>query len=573
MAAVVPKTLAYAVVISAVLQICSAAKVEFPQTTSFSLALRVEKTQWPEAQSDWQKLLKFAKENKMNANTIMLVRTASEKIDKTLIEFEKIKKDREAFEKKEKEKAAGPAPPAIFTTVAGHSPDFNTQVGVKPLKSSGSKRKNVMRYRASEVPNLLKKGKIDLTKPFLVTDGVNGLEDLRQKWTALKMIHNYTDVRVRYLSPVKAKERRSFDKQQQNPNEEMEYVMLSLEKYFVNCFNLRGKPDFRKMGGAQTEHCEMTVPASQMDPKMSEYELEALKGSLGGFKALESGRIAFAENAAEFQSLVHENIDIKRHLQQSSSHSFVFGSSGSGEQLRQEGHSFVDALIHGKRRWFLMKPKQFMSLRQTASEILEPASAFMFFEQQLEELVDDHSLGDEIPYYDTNQLPGDLIYIPDGLVMTSLNMVDSISYRQHVTPKAETVVEGINSKIWLPESGQVPAGFQFGLCTDLDLDKAGETLGKKVHPQMGAQVTQIMKQFFPDPIARNHLILDTLSDCHAAMAGKVTGTYCPKVWGPCVQQLEKHAKKMKVALPSWLNAAHATTMARLGKLASPKTEL
>ena len=32
----------------------------------------------------------------------------------------------------------------------------------------------------------------------------------------------------------------------------------------------------------------------------------------------------------------------------------------------------------------------------------------------------------------------------------------------------------------------------------------------QVHPQMGAQVTQIMKQFFPDPIARNHLILDTL---------------------------------------------------------------
>jgi len=333
---------------------------------------------------------------------------------------------------------------------------------------------------------------------------------------------------------------------------------------------LRGKPDFRRLGGAQTEHCEMTVPASQMDNKMIEYELSALVGSLEGYKALESGRSAFADEAAAFQPLVHPNLDITRHLQQSSSHHFVFGSSGSGEQLRQESHSFVDALIHGKRRWFLMRPNDFVQLRKTASEILEPASAFMFFEQQLEELVDDHELGEDIPYYDTNQLPGDLIYIPDGLVMTSLAMTDSISYRQQVTPSKDTIVDSVNSEIWLPESGQVPAGFQFGLCTDLDLDEAGSTLGKKVHPQMGAQVSQIMKQFFPKPVSRNHLILSTLSQCHAALSGNVEGTYCEKVWGPCVAQLQKNAKAMKADLPSWLNKKHALTAAQLAKLAAKK---
>merc|ERR1712037_968319 len=100
--------------------------------------------------------------------------------------------------------------------------------------------------------------------------------------------------------------------------------------------------------------------------------------------------------------------------------------------------------------------------------------------------------------------------------------------------------------IWLPESGQVPAGFQFGLCTNLDLAKAGNKLGKQVHPQMGAQVQQIMQQFFPKPVSRNHLILNTLSECHAALSGGVKGTYCEKVWGPCVEQLQKHAKTMKV---------------------------
>ena len=40
-------------------------------------------------------------------------------------------------------------------------------------------------------------------------------------------------------------------------------------------------------------------------------------------------------------------------------------------------------------------------------QVLEPASAFIFFEQQLEELIEDHELGSEIKYWDTNQLPGE----------------------------------------------------------------------------------------------------------------------------------------------------------------------
>ena len=42
-----------------------------------------------------------------------------------------------------------------------------------------------------------------------------------------------------------------------------------------------------------------------------------------------------------------------------------------------------------------------------AGQVLEPASAFIFFEQQLEELIEDHELGSEIKYWDTNQLPGE----------------------------------------------------------------------------------------------------------------------------------------------------------------------
>ena len=136
----------------------------------------------------------------------------------------------------------------------------------------------------------------------------------------------------------------------------------------------------------------------------------------------------------------------------------------------------------------------------------------------------------------------------------------------------EDIPTGINSNIWFPESGQVPAGFQFALCTGLDIDKAGTYLGKKVHPQMGKQVQQIMKQFFAETISQNQLIISTLGECNAALTGKVPGTYCGKVWEPCVKQLEKNAKSLKLTLPSWLNPKHAETAAALTK-ANPKQEL
>jgi len=54
---------------------------------------------------------------------------------------------------------------------------------------------------------------------------------------------------------------RSFDQQQQQvpEDEQLEYSLVTMDKYFVNCFNLKAKPDFRKNGGADTEHCEQVL--------------------------------------------------------------------------------------------------------------------------------------------------------------------------------------------------------------------------------------------------------------------------------------------------------------------------
>jgi len=61
--------------------------------------------------------------------------------------------------------------------------------------------------------------------------------------------------------------------------------------------------------------------------------------------------------------------------------------------MRQEHTPSVDGLIHGRRRWLFMEPKNFLELESAAKEVLEPASGFMFFEQQLGELIEDFGLG------------------------------------------------------------------------------------------------------------------------------------------------------------------------------------
>ena len=72
-------------------------------------------------------LLEFAQEKKMSPNMLMFVRTAVDKIETTLKEFEKRKQLEAAAE--ERKKTSAPAP-AIFT---------DKEISVKPLKGEGAK--------------------------------------------------------------------------------------------------------------------------------------------------------------------------------------------------------------------------------------------------------------------------------------------------------------------------------------------------------------------------------------------------------------------------------------------------
>lgn len=194
--------------------------------------------------------------------------------------------------------------------------------------------------------------------------------------------------------------------------------MVSFERYFANCFNLRAKPDFRKKAGSDTEYCEQTVPAA---PLLRAYESSSGGGVessslvgppspsqgtgvllapevasvLGWGGKVDQGKAWMAAQAS--QHVGPKMLGLQPPSSSSSSsggevsavdagavesallggggghseqpaRSFVFGPAGSGGQLRQpsgggggggEGEGFADALIHGKRRWFFMTPEAF----------------------------------------------------------------------------------------------------------------------------------------------------------------------------------------------------------------------
>ena len=117
-------------------------------------------------------------------------------------------------------------------------------------------------------------------------------------------------------------------------------------------------------------------------------------------------------------------------------------SIDTGEHLRQQPTPLLDGLVHGERRWFTMQPDIFMKLRSKAeaSGALEPSSAFVFFESQLEELVEDLDLGAKgLSYREGSQKPGDVVFIPPSTIFTSLTYADAASVRGTLGTAGDTL--------------------------------------------------------------------------------------------------------------------------------------
>lgn len=525
------------------------AGLDIVKTMTFSLTLRVNKDEWEATHAETAKLLAFARENKMGTNTMQLVRTAADKVDKVYKDIQKaIDEEKVELAKKKTQEAPPPPPPAVF---------ISKQMGVKPLKKAvASKKNNVKRYTVAKIGELLKARKVDFTMPFIVTDGVSQLQELRANWTAERLVE-MDHVKLHYISPQVAKKKRTYEQKQPGEQEAQgDYHEISFEKYFRNCFNLLAKADFRKIPGSGTEHCEQSINAFSLDPAVSGYRLEAIQAQLGWLQLLETGRAEFASHKKDLEPLITAGADVTSVLGAGNSRFFTLGPSGAGEQLRQDSKNVVDGLIYGHRRWFFMAPEQFNTLRQNAKEVMEPASAFMFFEQQFGELQEDFGLGRrEMKFWECNQKPGDLIYVPGHLIHTSLNLEDSFSYMQHVANSKSAVLGNLNDNMWAPNSGAIPAAYRAAACTGYDFEPLSK-LGPPMQNPMYAQIfPQILRQTHGTVQAQNELILGLLSECSALLAApqlNAAKTYCGALWGPCTARLAKNADSLKAKYPTWL---------------------
>ena len=99
-----------------------------------------------------------------------------------------------------------------------------------------------------------------------------------------------------------------------------------------------------------------------------------------------------------------------------------------------------------------MTPTAYMKLKNKAGDDFQPGSAFGFFEDMYAELKEefDMSIGVEHGVFECVQQPGDIVYVPSGVVRTSLTTSDSISYKQDVLLNLNQVSQLGNSIVWQP---------------------------------------------------------------------------------------------------------------------------
>jgi len=610
-------------------------------TTTYSLTYTVKKGEFERTKADVEKALVAAKAANSGPALELLLRSAFSKVSNSLDELV----EKQEVEAKLKETAA------LKESLGEAVPFVNSSLAVKALKGAGVGKggKAVKRVSLSEFHTAAtEKGGATLRKwlkaPLLITDGVGDQALASRTWTAEALMSEpLAATRLKYVTPAEAKKLLTFDQDPNQPQQEVETQMVSFERYFANCFNLRAKPDFRRKAGADTEHCEQVVPAASLlralragaDDDDSPASASASSSSsslltdallapdvanaLGWAAKFDVGRASLASAAARHVAPKHLGLQGSMHgpsdsvdvgaveaallsADGSPSRAFVLGPAGSGEQIRQPagGIGFADALIHGKRRWFFMTPEAFTRLRskEEAAETLEPSSAFVFFENQLEELREDVNLGSlkaKLGYVECLQQPGDVLLVPEGMVMTSLAIADALSYRTHAVASGAVALQRAASAVWLPEGGALPNNYRAMACFDFDLEKTASALGGGSDLGYQAQIVQqVMQQMFGSKEAQTFLQLSVLAECAGVFSAEAASssssspssegvdaaaTPCLAVWAPCADKLER-ALPASAKTSSWLPktaadaraAAAAPTARKVLRNTAPQAE-
>lgn len=526
-----------------------------------SSTLTIEKTDNKEKTHEQvAALLAYAKEQKLESNVIRFLDNAVQQLVKVL-DAAKVIEEKKATEI-----------PRDFTPA---------KYRVKPMPKLNAKKTTVKKITAMELQKKLQESQgaaLSVDHPLLVTNASalfeSGVWDnVKRHWAASRIMSDEQlekDLKIEYWPPDKARARLVGNMLQM---EEPEPVSFS--RYMVICFH--GTPAKPKLPGQNTEHCEQTVAATSMVHNSSELE------ELNIFKELKNALPVQAEFRRRLVELAGAELNTilgkgAERFKKKSGHMpyqfFVFGPSGSGDKLHAEnGLPFYDVLIHGSKRWLLMKEEEMERVAQKAREALEfdKTSAYMFFEEKLPELKEEFGLK---RYVEANQQAGDMVIVPSGWYRVSLALADSISYYQTLLSDNRIFQAVTQNQVWRPMFRQ----YQLAYCYD--------TADIQTLPGMskGSQVTSWLEGAMQKTSASDRVtgIISTILQCGSvlvmqkdmpSMVSKES-VCTEKVWKQCRKKLKAELTKMgKTASLDWLPAEAPDSIDALGNPAAAKEEL
>lgn len=285
-------------------------------------------------------LLNHAKEKKLQANVVIFLQNMVGQLDKVL----EAAKTLEAKKATEVPKDFSPA-----------------KYRVKAMPKLQTKKVTTKKMSAKDLKKKLQSGaNLDFDAPMLVTNATSLFEDgtwdaVRRHWHAGRISGDEQlekDFRVEYWPPDKARARMVGNMMYMEEPE-----LVSFSRYLIICFH--GTPAKPKLPGQNTEHCEQNVNARDMAPNSSELapfsifpEIKNVLPIQAEFKKrlLEAG-------SDELTAILGKGV--KKWMKNTGRldyQFFTFGPSGSGDKLHAEnGLPFFDVLIHGSRRWLLLK--------------------------------------------------------------------------------------------------------------------------------------------------------------------------------------------------------------------------
>lgn len=432
---------------------------------------------------------------------------------------------------------------------------------VKAMPKLQAKKITVKKIGAKELRKRLQSGKdFNFDAPMLVTNATelftaDDWTRVKRHWTASRIMEDEElekTLRIEYWPPEKARARLVGNQLHME-----EPTPISFSRYVINCFH--GTPAKPMLPGQNTEHCEQTVEAQSMVHNETELQELNIFPELKNILPVQAEfrRLLLEAAADELPSILGKKS--QRWLKQQGQLSyryFVFGPSGSGDKLHAEnGLPFYDVLIHGSKRWLLMKEDEMQRVAAKAREALEfdKTSAYMFFEEKLTELVEEFGLA---KYQEANQQPGDLIIVPSGWYRVSLALADSISYYETIMSEKGTLQAVVDNQVWRPQFQQ----FRLAYCYDSAAlaNLPGVTKGSQTHTWLQNAIGQMKTE---EAISG---ILSVLLQCGSVLAldktmpklGVNDLTVCtPTVWRDCRKRLgEMIEDKGSKATLAWLPA-------------------